>query len=327
MSAKTRLPKLVAYVVVCCVFALPVGALAFNFTVFPPVHDFGDIAIGQSSTTIVTVTNVGDAAEVFDPVLLGDTTTFRIDSDIPSMIERGQIIDIQITFHPTGEGYFSSTLPVAGTEGTLFGGTGVWSEPPVEPTVAAVLTFFGAAVADGTLVGNGPGNSADGRKGALRNQIEAAGDLISEGYMDEACEQLMNAYLRCDGLPTPPEFVAGDAAPTLAGMILDLIESVSTPASNLVVFPDVHDFGDIVIGQSSTTIVTVTNVGDAAEVFDPVLLGDTTTFRIDSDIPSIINPGDPIDIEITFHPTGEGYFSSTLPVAGTEGTLFAGMGI
>jgi len=95
-------------------------------------------------------------------------------------------------------------------------------EPPVEPTVAAVLTFFGAAVADGTLVGNGPGNSADGRKGALRNQIEAAGDLISEGYMDEACEQLMNAYLRCDGLPTPPEFVAGPAAPTLAGMILDL---------------------------------------------------------------------------------------------------------
>lgn len=61
----------------------------------------------------------------------------------------------------------------------------------------------------------------------MRNQIESAGDLISDGCMEEAGDQLMNAYLRCDGLSRPPEFVAGDAAPTLASMILELIDSLS----------------------------------------------------------------------------------------------------
>jgi hypothetical protein len=53
--------------------------------------------------------------------------------------------------------------------------------------------------------------------------IEAAGDLIDDGYIVEACQQLLVAYERCDGLPRPPEFVAGPAAPTLAQMILDLM--------------------------------------------------------------------------------------------------------
>jgi hypothetical protein len=85
------------------------------------------------------------------------------------------------------------------------------------------LAFFDASVANGTLYGNGPGKSADGRRNALRNQIETAGDLIDDSAAQEACQQLLDAYQRCDGLPRPPEFVAGPAAPTLAQMILDLM--------------------------------------------------------------------------------------------------------
>jgi hypothetical protein len=53
--------------------------------------------------------------------------------------------------------------------------------------------------------------------------LEAAGDLIDAGRTAEACQQLQDAYQRTDGLPRPPEFVAGPAASTLAQMILDLM--------------------------------------------------------------------------------------------------------
>jgi hypothetical protein len=90
-------------------------------------------------------------------------------------------------------------------------------------SIADILAFFDESVDDGTLYGDGPGRSAEGRKKALRNIIEAAGDLIADGYPETACRQLLDAYERCDGLFPPPDFVEGDAAETLAGMILDLI--------------------------------------------------------------------------------------------------------
>jgi hypothetical protein len=89
-----------------------------------------------------------------------------------------------------------------------------------------ILYFFDASVADGSLVGNGPGKSADGRRKALRNMLVASGKLIEKGYIDEACNQLLDAYKRCDGVPRPPEFVGGPAALNLATMILDRMASL-----------------------------------------------------------------------------------------------------
>jgi hypothetical protein len=105
-------------------------------------------------------------------------------------------------------------------------GEGVTEEPPSPASIADILAFFDASVADGSLWGDGPGRSGEGRKKALRNMIEAAGDLIEDGYIETACEQLLDAYDRCDGLFPPPDFVNGSAAAALAQMILDLIEEL-----------------------------------------------------------------------------------------------------
>jgi hypothetical protein len=98
-------------------------------------------------------------------------------------------------------------------------GTGIGVEPPPPVTIQGILDLFD----DPELCGNGPGNSAEGRKGALKNMIEAAGDLIEEGSTGEACQQLVDAYGRTDGLPRPPEFVGCAGAPVLAGMLIDLM--------------------------------------------------------------------------------------------------------
>ncbi len=69
------------------------------------------------------------------------------------------------------------------------------------------------AIAGGTLVGTGSGNSATGRLNAFANMIEATGDLIEAGFIEDACGQLKSALRRVDGAPRPPDFVAGvDAA-------------------------------------------------------------------------------------------------------------------
>ena len=90
----------------------------------------------------------------------------------------------------------------------------------------AILDFFDASVDDGSLVGEGPGNSAEGRLDALRNMIETAGDHIEDGEIELACNQLAAALIKCDGLPSPPDFVTGDAASVLAILIQDLMTNI-----------------------------------------------------------------------------------------------------
>ena len=75
-------------------------------------------------------------------------------------------------------------------------------------------------------MGEGPGRSADKRLNALRNMLEAAAELIDAGLYGLACEQLWDAYGKCDGDPRPPDFVSGAARAELAGMIQDVIDSL-----------------------------------------------------------------------------------------------------
>jgi hypothetical protein len=96
--------------------------------------------------------------------------------------------------------------------------------------VENALTLIDFAVADGRLAGSGSGSSADGRLGALINMIENAGDLIENGLIEEACDQLHSAIKKTDGVSPPDDFVTGSAAAELEQMILDMLERLSCPS-------------------------------------------------------------------------------------------------
>jgi hypothetical protein len=201
----------------------------------PLSFDFGNVEIGTTSTNVITVSNFGDELLMIYGVQfeLGSDAEFSFTSP-PEYVAAGSSVDINIEFTPSSVRSFSAVLVITSNdpdEGTVLVGLSGVGEGGVMPpvSVADILAFFDASIDDSTLIGNGPGNSADGRLNALRNQIEAAGDLIDGGYIDEACQQLMDAYQRCDGLPRPPEFVAGPAASELAGMISDLMGAFGCP--------------------------------------------------------------------------------------------------
>jgi hypothetical protein len=107
-----------------------------------------------------------------------------------------------------------------------FGGNlafGLYSEGV---TLEDVLTAFDGWVDAGTLTGAGPGHSAAGRLGALRNMLVEAGNLFEAGDLAGACTQLWDAYLRTDGDPRPPDFVSGPSASLLADLILESRDQV-----------------------------------------------------------------------------------------------------
>ena len=52
------------------------------------------------------------------------------------------------------------------------------------------------------------------------------GDLIDDGLISEAQQQLLVACQKCDGEARPPDFVSGPAALELANLIQNLLNSM-----------------------------------------------------------------------------------------------------
>jgi hypothetical protein len=222
-----------------CSLALKIDG---TIEVAPSSYPFGDIPVGSSSTTVVTISNVGHAPlTVTSYDLYKETTPFdftvtsgpAVPFTLDPVAAGGTISsgDVAVTFSPTVTGSTSGIFqvqsddPVHPVVFVSFSGNGV-AAPPAQ-RLGTLLAFFDASVSTGALAGSGSGNSAQGRLDALRNMLRSAGDLIGAGDYADACQVLLDAYQRVDGLPRPPDFATGPAAEQLRSDLRALMASLS----------------------------------------------------------------------------------------------------
>ena len=227
-------------VLVVLVFSVTAAAYADRLEVTPSDHDFGEVEVGASSTAIISLTNVNGSNVTVSRIEFqgGSSGDFSLVDPVPTPfdIAFGGTSELQVGFCPSSEGCVSATLEIhssngiSATQEVALQGLGIAVQPP-PVTIADILAFFDSSVADGTLIGKGPGRSAQRRLKALRNMLAATADLIEDGLYEEACEQLWDALMKCDGEAVPPDFVAGSGAWTLAGMILDLMAALGCACS------------------------------------------------------------------------------------------------
>ena len=97
----------------------------------------------------------------------------------------------------------------------------------VSELAADLVAFVDTSIADGTLVGIGPGASARNRLRVVRRFIAAANDFIARGKSAPACSHLMNAYRKVDG--TAPDFAGGLAAAETRDRIIELRAALGCP--------------------------------------------------------------------------------------------------
>lgn len=217
-----------------------IAALAINPTqdilVDPLAHDFGQVEAFTSGETIITISNTGVAGlEVTDVSITSGADTFAVtDFDPPGappfIVPAGGDVFISVSMFPRSEGANEGALTIE-------------SDDPDQPTIDVSLIGNGLAgaiedqatelemavndfIAVGTLVGSGTGNSASKRLNAFADMVEAAGDLIEAGFIEEACDQLESARRRIDGEPKPPDFAVGEDADLIADQIEFLRETL-----------------------------------------------------------------------------------------------------
>jgi len=226
MKIKILIGRLVFFMI------MAISALAWAYgdiEVVPSTHDFGDVELGSSSTTIITVTNSG-----FLPLNLdvsfqaGSSSEFSFISESPLVLPSGESVDVQVTYTPSALGFSQAELAIDWTNGDTgqevvnISGVGIDAGILPEEQITQILAFFDESVIADALEGRGHGKSALARLFVLRRMIERSGKLISRGRIRASCILLWGVYRRCDGMPQPPDFVQGEATAQLVSMIQNL---------------------------------------------------------------------------------------------------------
>ena len=231
-------PNLIGRLLVFCAVAsvallLPAAPALAGIVVVPEQYDFGEVEVGSSATTALLVTNFNGHDLIIDAVGVGvgssaDFAPFSVPV-MPYLVPPAGIVELGITYTPSAEGEVTAGLEMYSNDPARpvvtvdLAGTGVAATPsPVED----VLASFDEWVGVGTLVGGGPGNSAEGRLGALRNMIAAAAAYLDQGEVALAVAQLEAVLARCDSDFPPPDFVDGDAAEDLYYMVEEVIAAL-----------------------------------------------------------------------------------------------------
>jgi probable HAF family extracellular repeat protein len=188
------------------------------------MQDLG--TLGGSKSFAYTINDSGQVVGVSD--ISGNTGSHAF------IYSDGVMQDLNALL-PSSSGWILTTATGINDKGQIVGSGLINGEthaflmsPLITPSqqVDNTLSFIEESVSAGTLEGGGPGNSGQGRLNALTNMIEAAGQLISEGDIAGACEQLLAAYKKTDGSPKPPDVVGGEAASELAAMIQKIITTL-----------------------------------------------------------------------------------------------------
>ena len=211
-------------------------------SVTPSDLNFGSVAVGSQSTSLVTVTNTGGPGLQVSAINLAPPgTAFSIvslkkegvNAVPPVLLDTNQTLDVEVAFTPATVGAAAAALLVSSNadaqSAVQLAGNGEHVETPPSEQIASLLSFFDFAAGAGLLQGTGPGNSAAGRLKALRNMIQAAADVINQSNFTQACLQLQDVLSRVDHGPRPPDFASGPSVEEIRSRVADVRASLGCP--------------------------------------------------------------------------------------------------
>ncbi|ATB29296.1 choice-of-anchor D domain-containing protein [Melittangium boletus] len=299
-----------------------------------PILEFGDVRVGSSKESIVTLSNKGTAPLLLTSLSIqGPPFVLLSPPPSPFVLAPFQSISLKVRFVPTAEMAFRAQLlvttddPAYSTIPIAVSGRGV---KPV--LVASTLSLdFGTALV-GTSVAQ-----------TVRLQNVGSGDAtISSTFLTGSSDFSLS-------LP-PSEFVLAPGQimeilvkyhPTQAGpvtgtlffntdegappFIIDLKGQGSGGTGTdtaLVWAPSALDFGAQRKGTTSTRLLTVTNEGTSPRILTSVALDGnaypvfaSTTLPM---LPFFLAPGSSVQFQVTFNPVAAGAFASALTLTTTD---------
>jgi hypothetical protein len=99
-----------------------------------------------------------------------------------------------------------------------------------------------------------------------------------------------------------------------------VVSSLHAQQGSLTCSPAQVKFGGVVLGQSETQLVTLTNSGSSSVTISAVNLGGSVFQASGLTLPAVLSAGQSADVTVTFTPSADGWFGQNITFVGSTST-------
>lgn len=287
-----------------------------QLTVNPAAVNFGNMAVGGSTSQTVSLSNPGNAAVTITQLSASGSGFSVTGAGTPMTINAGSSASFSATFAPTATGNATGSLSIVSNAlgsptAVSMSGTGVQGQLGASPSV---VTF--GSVATGSSGSQTVTLTNSGSANLTISQATATG-----------------AGFSITGLTTPKTLTAGQStsftaqfAPTTGGNVTGSISIVSNAPNSpttismtgtgaqahLGANPTPVTFGSVAVGSSGSQTVTLTNSGTASLTISQASTSGTGFLISGLATPLTINAGQTSTFTAQFAPTTAGSATGTI---------------
>src|SRR3984885_3843169 len=276
-----------------------------SIEISPSTVSFGDLAVGQSATKTVTVTNDGTGVLKVSGISVTGTGFSASGPKLPMSLSAGQSTSISAVFKPTaGNAETGTTTTTSATELTAtptsiaFGSVAVGSE--ATQTIKLENTGSGA-IAISKVAFSGTGISVSG----------VTAPMTLDGGK--------SASLTVTYKPTSPTTLTGSVTVTSNASDSSMVIGINGTAtsSTLAATPSSFSFGSVVVGSDTTQTIRLQNIG-TSEVKISSLTPSVANVTISGiTLPANLAPGTSATLTAAYKPTAAGGVSGKITVTST----------
>jgi len=285
----------------------------------PNYFSFGAVANNSITDTTASISNTGDT-DMTVGAMTGLSSPFSLLTDLSgSVVGIGGNVDFSVRYNPTSLGDTNQTLTIdsdaTNPSDGLFGvdGTSTAAYLNVVPSSWSFGLVLNNSTTDKTVEVSNSGNInlTVGTLSGLTAPYSLVNDNVSDSTI--APDGTNTLVLRYNPTST------GASSDTLVltsndpGSPDSMLVDGTSGEPDISASPTSLSFGTIAVGQSSSGIITVTNIGATALTMTPAS-GLATPFSITNDTISgaVISAGDSSTLTVVFAPTVAGGFGNTL---------------
>jgi hypothetical protein len=292
-----------------------------SIEISPSTVSFGNLAVGQSATKTVTVTNNGTEMLTVSGISVTGTGFSASGPKLPMSLSAGQSASISAVFKPTAGNADTGTITIASNaDGSpslvALSGTGT-------TTSAAELTATPSSIAFGSVaVGSEETQTIKlantGSTAVAISKVASSGTGVSVSGMTApmTLNGGQSTTLTVTYKPTSAATLTGSVSITSNASDSSMVIGINATAtsSTLAATPSSVSFGNVVVGSDTTQTIRLQNIGTSQVTISSVTPSVSGVAISGITLPANLAPGTSATLTAAYKPTAAGSVAGKITV-------------
>jgi hypothetical protein len=301
-----------------------VAATGPSIEISPSTVSFGDLAVGQSATKTLTVTNNGTEELTVSGISVTGTGFSASGPKLPLSLSAGQSASISAVFKPTAGTADTGTITIASNaDGSpsriALSGTGTTTSATELTATPSSIAFGSVAVGSEATQTIKLANTGSAAVAISKVAFSGTGVSVSGVTAPMTLDGGKSASLTVTYKPTSPTTLSGSVTITSnasdSSMVIGI--SATSTSSTLAATPSSVSFGNVVVGSDTTQTIRLQNIG-TSEIKISSLTSSVANVTISGiTLPANLAPGTSATLTAAYKPTAAGSVAGKITVTST----------